>query len=59
MAIEGGQMRIIATVEGSLQLTADEHSLRLAAGQFCLLPASVPHAMIANSAPASLLDVTL
>jgi mannose-6-phosphate isomerase len=59
LAIEGGQMRILAAVEGSVQLASGLCSLRIAAGQFCLLPAVMPEAEVTNAAPATLLEVTL
>ncbi|MCL4178728.1 MAG: class I mannose-6-phosphate isomerase [Verrucomicrobia bacterium] len=59
LAIEGGQMRILAAVEGAIQLTSGTYSLRLAAGQFCLLPATLPEASVTSGTPATLLDITL
>ena len=52
-------MRILATVEGAIQLTSGTCSLRLTAGQFCLLPAALPEASVTNGTPATLLDITL
>jgi len=59
LPIEGGQMRVIATVEGVLLLASGSHSCQLGAGEFCLLPAAVPEAIVTNDAPATLLDITL
>jgi mannose-6-phosphate isomerase len=59
LMIEGGQMRILAVVEGAIQLSSASGSLRVVAGQFCLLPASMPEAQVGNAAPATLLEVTL
>jgi mannose-6-phosphate isomerase len=59
LAIEGGVPRILAIVDGEVQLTSGIDSLRLVAGQFCLLPAILPQSALANGAPATLLDITL
>jgi mannose-6-phosphate isomerase len=59
MRIAGGQMRIIATVEGVLQVSSPDYSFSLDAGQFCLLPAVVPEAVFASDAPVTLLEITL
>jgi mannose-6-phosphate isomerase len=59
LSIEGGQLRILAIVDGTLQLTAEEQSLTLSAGQFCLLPAVVPQVSLVHGAPATFLDITL
>jgi hypothetical protein len=46
-------------VEGAVQLTCEMDSLRLKAGQFCLLPAALPQSTVANGAPATFLTITL
>jgi mannose-6-phosphate isomerase len=59
VALAGGQLRILAAVEGTIEVTAPGHALRLGAGQFGLLPAALPEISLANRAPATLLEVTL
>ena len=57
--LEGGQLRILAIVEGTVEVTSEAHALRLSAGQFGLLPAALPEVTVANRAPATLIEVVL
>jgi mannose-6-phosphate isomerase len=59
LRLEGGRMRILAAVEGAVQIASARHSLRLAAGDFSLLPAALPEAGVTTAAPAMLLEITL
>jgi mannose-6-phosphate isomerase len=59
VAMEGGELRILAVVEGTIEVTSEEQTLRLGAGQFGLLPAALRGVSMSCSAPATLLEVTL
>ncbi len=49
---------VLAGVEGEASVTAGGHSLRLVAGQFCLVPACVQEATVRAAGPARLLRIT-
>ncbi len=57
--MQGGQLRILATVDGVVDVRFPNTSLRLDTGQFLLLPASMPGFLVDSEAPATLLDVSL
>jgi len=52
-----GQMQILGTVAGTLEVLDRKESLRLPAGQFCLLPASLQEITLKADGPTSFLRI--
>ena len=55
--LASGKMQILAMVTGRVQVGDGPAALSLAAGQFCLLPASFPHAAVRAETPTTFLRV--
>jgi mannose-6-phosphate isomerase len=59
VTIEGGRMRIAAVTAGSLVIAGGRVSLDVRAGQFCLVPASLPDATLTFDAGTSYLMIDI
>jgi mannose-6-phosphate isomerase len=55
--LKGQKMRIIAAVNGRIEIKSDPETLNLSAGQFCLIPACLERTEILAESDASLLCV--